>query len=189
MANIQSQRVPLIALSITIITAFLSENHLPYVHTYVVYRYAAAIVVIYAFFRFITFSDKRRATQLDEVGLLRPLHDGAFFICTHSHLRHIGVALGWLSPHVSIEIGLLSWASILIGHYAPKQTTGLPNRLIHLLPQITPYNKHFFCNGLIVSGCIGILGTFTATLQIVWLLLPLTITLWLTSRKNVHNAQ
>lgn len=189
MANIQSQRVPIIALLITSITAFLSESHMPYVHTYVVYRYAAAIVVIYAFFRFITFSDKRRATQLDHVGLLRPLHDGAFLICTHSHLRHVGVALGWLSPNVSIEIGLLSWASILIGHYAPKQPTGLPNRLINLIPIVTPRNTPTFCHGLMVSGCIGILGTFTATLQIVWLLLPLAITLWLTYRAHTHHAQ
>jgi len=189
MANVQSQRIPIIALFITGITAFLSESHLPYVHTYVVYRYATAIVVIYAFFRFITFSDKRRSTQLDQVGLLRPLHDSAFLICTHSHLRHVGVALGWFSPNVSIEIGLLSWACMLIGYYAPKQPTGLPNRLINLIPLITPHNKPFFCQGLIVSGCIGILGTFTATLQIIWLLLPLTLTLWFTSRKNEHNAQ
>ncbi|MFT5365450.1 MAG: hypothetical protein ACI8V2_000387 [Candidatus Latescibacterota bacterium] len=177
MRTFKSQRIPMIALLLTGVTAFGAESHLPYTHPYVVYRFTAAIVIFYTFFRFIAFADKRRAAQLDEVGLLQPLQDAAFLICTHAHLRELGVRLSWLSPDANVEIGVVSWACILIGYYAPQQPQGLPNLLINQLPFVTPQNKHQFCQGLIVSGCIGVIGTFTPTAQIMWLLLPLTIVL------------
>ena len=162
---------------LTGITAFWAENHVSYTPTFVVYRYPAAIVIIYAFFRFVAFADKRKSKQLTEIGLLHPLQDSAFLICTHAHFLELGTHLGWLSPQASIEIGLLSWTSILIGYHAPKDPQGLLNRLIDYLPITTSHNKTTLCQGLILSGSIGILGTFVAIAQILWLFIPLGITL------------
>lgn len=184
MRTFKSQLIPIISLLLTGITAFWAEDRLPYIHTYVVYRYTLALIIIYAFFRFIAFADKRRSAQLDNVGLLRPIQDGAFLICTHTHFLELGIGLGWLSPHANVEIGLFSWACLLIGRYAPVQPQGLPNRFINLIPIITPQNKLAFCKGLVISGIIGIIGTFTPTAQIVWLLVPLTLTLLRAYRAN-----
>lgn len=177
MRTFKSQLIPIVSLLLTGITAFWAEDQLPYTHPYVVYRYPLALMVIYAFFRFIAFADKRKSAQLDEVGLLRPIQEGAFLICAHTHFLELGIGLGWLSTRANIEIGLFSWACLLIGRYAPQQPQGLPNRLLNLIPIITPQNKRAVCKGLIISGVIGIIGTFTPTAQIVWLLVPLAITL------------
>ncbi|MBT3605703.1 MAG: hypothetical protein HOE48_02655 [Candidatus Latescibacteria bacterium] len=177
MRTFKSQLIPIVSLLLTGITAFWAEDRLPYTHPYVVYRYSLALIIIYAFFRFIALADKRRSAQLDEVGLLRPIQEGAFLICTHTYFLELGIALGWLSTRASVEIGLFSWACLLIGRYAPQHPQGLPSRLINLIPILTSQNRRTFCKGLIISGIIGIIGTFTPTTQIVWLLVPLAITL------------
>lgn len=177
MQTFKSQYIPIFALLLTGLTALWAENHVSYSPTFVVYRYPAAIVIVYVFFRFIAFADKRKTAQLSEVGLLHPLQDSAFFICTHAHFLELGIELGWLSSQASIEIGLLSWASILLGYHAPKEPQGLPNRLIDHLPITTPHNKTTFTQGLILSGSLGIVGTFVAVAQIFWFLIPLGITL------------
>lgn len=182
MRTTNNSMIPVISLITVAATAFLTESALPYTHLFATYRFAIAIVVIYVFFHFIAFADKRRAAQLDDVGLLRPLHDGAFLICVHAHLRNLGISLTWLSDHMSIEIGLLSWCCILMGLYAPIQPQGLPNKLLNALPFVEDHNKHILYKGVVISGAIGVAGTFTATLQPIWLLIPLLFTFWKTAR-------
>lgn len=182
MHQYRSPFLPLIALLLTGITAFFAEPHVPYTPSYVVYRYSVAIIIIFVFFRFIAFADKRRAAQLNDVGLLQILHDGAFCITTQAHLQSLGIAFGWLSPNVSIEMAIIPWLFALIGYYAPQQPNGLPNRLITSIPIVTSQNKQIFYTGLIISGILGIIGTFIPTIQIPAFLIPLVVTLFVTSR-------
>jgi hypothetical protein len=175
MQTFKSQHIPILALLVTVLTAFAAESLMPGVHPYAVYRYPLAIGLLFIFFRFIAFADKRRSAQLDDVGLLRPLQDGAFLVCTHAHLQEVGLNLTWLSPGVGIKIGLLSWASLLLGHYAPKQPGGLPHLLISALPFVSLANKDAFCKGLMISGGIGLIGTFAPAGQIWWFLAPLAM--------------
>ena len=173
--------LPLLALVITGATAFFAVDHLPYKIPLAAYRYTGAIVVIYAFFRLIAFADKRRTAQLDDVGLFRPLHDGAFLLCTHAHLIALGQNLGWLPSGADLRIGALSWAILLIGHYAPRQPDGLPARLIDVLPG-APLSRTQLCKGLMLSGALGVAGTFVAYVQPAWILAPVGITLILSHR-------
>jgi hypothetical protein len=136
------------------------------------------------FFRFVAFTDKRRANQLDQVGLLMPLRDAAFLVCAHAHFLALGIKHGWISPDAGVEIGLFSWTFILIGHYAPKQPDGLPNQLLNRLPFIQPHQLPALCRGLTVSGGLGIIGTFTPNAPILWLLIPLAITIFRARKSN-----
>ncbi len=173
MNSLKQNIVPLIAFLIAGSTATLAYDHLPYVIPYVVFKYPIAIIVLYAFFRLIAFAERRRSAQLDEVGLLRPLRDGAFLVCLHAHLRDLGIDLNLLSPASSMHLGLLSWAITLIGYYALEQPGGLPGRAINLLSSST--TRITLCRGFIVSGLIGVIGTFTAIAQPLWLGLPLLL--------------
>jgi hypothetical protein len=172
MNNLKQNAIPLTTFFFTGITAILAYGLVPYSIPYTVFKYPLAIVVIYAFFRFIAISDKRRSNQLDEVGLFRPLRDGAFLLCGHAHLHDLGSGLGILSPASSIY-GLLSWTIVMIGLYAHRQPQGLLGRLLDVLPITTPQTRDFLCNGLIIAGILGVIGTFTAFAQPLWLSLPL----------------
>lgn len=173
--------LPLAALAITGTTAFWAVDHMPYKMPMLTYRYAGAIIAIYAFFRLIATTDKRRTAQLDDVGLFRPLHDGAFLLCTHAHLIALGLGLGWLPPGADMRIGALSWALWLIGHYAPRQPNGLPARLLNALPG-APSARAQWRKGIMVSGALGVVGTFFAIWQIAWVLVPFGIALILSCR-------
>ena len=133
MKNIKQNAVPLIAFLIVGSTAILAYDHLSYVIPFVVFKYPIAIVVLYAFFHLIAYAERRRSAQLDEVGLLRPVRDGAFLVCLHAHLRDLGIDLSLLSSASSMHLALLSWAVALIGYYAIEQPGGLPGRLINIL--------------------------------------------------------
>ncbi len=164
--------IPLTAFLIAGSTAILAYDHLHYAIPYVVFKYPIAIVVLYAFFRLIAFAERRRSAQLDEVGLLRPLRDGAFLVCLHAHLRDLGIDLNLLSSASSMHLALLSWMVALIGYYALKQPGGLPGRLIDILSSAT---RIAICRGFIISGLLGAIGTFTAIAQPLWLGLPLLL--------------
>jgi len=177
MNNFKQHIIPLAAFIITSATALLTYEQLPYVIPYVVFKYPIAIVVLYAFFRFITFTDRKRSTQLDEAGLLRPLRDGAFLFCTYSHLVDLGWDLKILSPTVNPHLSLVSLMVAIIGYYAQEQPRGLPGKLIDLLPAALLKTRTATCKGLTISGLVGIIGTFTALLQPLWLLIPLLVVL------------
>ena len=93
MKTLKQNIAPLIAFLIAGSTAILAYDHLSYVIPFVVFKYPIAIVVLYAFFQLIAYAERRRSAQLDEVGLLRPLRDGAFLVCLHAHLRDLGIDL------------------------------------------------------------------------------------------------
>ena len=130
--------IPLAAFLITGSTALLAYDLLHYAIPYVVFKYPIAIVMLYAFFQLIAHAEQRRSAQLDEVGLLRPLRDGAYLVCLHMHLRDFGVDLNILSSESSMPVALISWAVNLVGYYADEQPRGLPGRLIDLIPGIAP---------------------------------------------------
>jgi len=176
--------IPIIALIITGTTALLAYDHLFYVIPYVVFKYPLAIIVVYIFFRFIAFSDRRRSAQLDEVGLLRPMRDGAFLFLAHVHLLDLGADLNILSSASSVHVGLLSWAVLLTGHYAVQQPQGLLGRLVDILPGITPTTRAVTCHGFIIAGILGVIGTFTATLQPLWLCIPLLLVFIWTRKRS-----
>lgn len=189
MNDLKPNLLPIAALLLTGITAFFAESHMPYKISFAVYRYPAAIVVIYAFFRFVVFADKRRIAQLHEVGLFKPLRDGAFLVCIHAHLLELASGLGWLFPKTNMLFGVLAWLLFLIGLYAPQQSDGIPSRLAHLIPGTqTEVGNAFFCRGLKRSGVLGIIGTFTPFLPIIWVILPLGVTILLTQRKFGRRA-
>ena len=160
MKTLKQNAVPLIAFLIAGSTATLSYDHLSYVIPYVVFKYPIAIVVLYAFFQLIAYAERRRSAQLDEVGLLRPLRD-------------LGIDLNLLSSASSMHLALLSWAVALIGYYALEQPGGLPGRTIDILS--SPATRITVCRGLIISGLIGVIGTFAAIVQPLWLVLPLLL--------------
>ena len=189
MNELRPNLLPIAALLITGITAFFAESHMPYKISYAVYRYPAAIVVIYAFFRFVVFADKRRTAQLHEVGLFKPLRDAAFLVCTHAHLIELGAGLGWLPTRTNMLFGVLAWLVFLVGLYAPQQPEGLPARLVHLLPGTqTEAGNASFCHNLKRTGILGAIGTFVSTWPIVWLILPLGATIILTHRRFGNRA-
>lgn len=173
MKSLKQNAVPLIAFLIAGSTAILAYDHLHYVIPYVVFKYPIAIIVLYAFFQLIAYAERRRSAQLDEVGLLRPLRDGAFLISLHAHLRDLGIDLNLLSSASSMHLALLSWAIALIGYYALEQPRGLPGRTIDILS--SPATRITICRGLIISGLIGVIGTFAAIAQPLWLGLPLLL--------------
>ncbi|MDP6037641.1 MAG: hypothetical protein QGG64_03755 [Candidatus Latescibacteria bacterium] len=173
MNDLKQNAIPLSAFFLTGITAILAYDHVPYPIPYIVFKYPFAITIIYVFFRFVAISDKRRSNQLDEVGLFRPLRDGAFLLCGHAHLLDLGSRLGILSPASNIYLGLLSWIIVMIGLYARRQPQGLLGRLLDLLPITTPQTRTFLCNGFIIAGILGVIGTFAALVQPLWLSLPL----------------
>lgn len=173
MKTLKQHAIPLIAFLIAGSTAILAYDHLSYVIPFVVFKYPIAIVVLYAFFQLIAFAERRRSAQLDEVGLLRPLRDGAFLVCLHAHLRDLGIDLNLLSSASSMHLALLSWAVTLIGYYALEQPGGLPGRLIDILSSSA--TRLTVCRGLIISGLIGVIGTFAAIAQPLWLGLPLLL--------------
>lgn len=173
MNDLKQNAIPLATFFLSCITAILAYGHIPYPIPYIVFKYPGAIVIIYAFFRFIAISDKRRSSQLDEVGLFRPLRDGAFLLCGHAHLFDLGSGLGILSPASNIYFGLLSWTFVMIGLYAHRQPQGLLGRLLDVLPITTHETRTFLCNGLIAAGILGVIGTFAAFAQPLWIGLPL----------------
>lgn len=184
MNNLKSNLIPIVAFIITSITALLSYDHSPYAIPYVVFKYPIAIVIVYIFFRFIAFTDRRRSAQLDEVGLLYPLRDGAFLFCAYAHLLDLGTDFKVLPHTPSIHIGLISWAVVLIGHYAPQQPQGLLGRFIDILPTVTANTRNTVCRGFIISGILGVIGTFTATLQLLWLVIPLLVVFVRASKRS-----
>ena len=153
MKTLKQNIAPLIAFLIAGSTAIIAYDHLSYVIPFVVFKYPIAIVVLYAFFQLIAYAERRRSAQLDEVGLLRPLRDGAFLVCLHAHLRDLGIDLNLLSPASSMHLALLSWAVTLIGYYAIEQPGGLPGRLIDILsPSAT---RITICRGTHHLGTAG----------------------------------
>lgn len=167
--------IPLAAFLITGSTALLAYDLLHYAIPYVVFKYPIAIVMLYAFFQLIAHAEQRRSAQLDEVGLLRPLRDGAYLVCSHMHLRDFGVDLNILSSESSMPVALISWAVNLVGYYADEQPRGLPGRLIDLIPGIAPTARRALCRGFVLAGLIGVLGTFAAIAQPLWLVIPLLV--------------
>ncbi len=166
----------------------LAYGHLHDAIPYVVFKYPIAIVLLYAFFQLIAFAERRRSAQLDDVGLLRPLRDGAFLVCLHAHLRDLGMDLNILSPASSIHLALLSWAVALIGYYAHEQPRGLPGRLIDILPTVTSATRVALCRGFILSGLLGAMGTFTAIAQPLWLGIPLLLVFLRAHRRSRDGA-
>ena len=167
--------IPLAAFLITGSTAMLVYGRLHDAIPYVVFKYPIAIVALYAFFLLIAHSERQRSAQLDEVGLLRPLRDGAFLVCLHAHLRDLGIDLNIVSPASSLPVALISWVVALVGYYAGEQPRGLPARLIDILPIVTPATRRAACRGFVLAGLIGAVGTFAAIAQPLWLVIPLII--------------
>ena len=172
---LKQNAIPLAAFLITGSTALLAYDRLHYAIPYVVFKYPIAIVMLYAFFQLIAHAEQRRSAQLDEVGLLRPLRDGAFLVCLHAHLRDLGVDLTIVSPASSLPVALISWAVALVGYYADEQPHGLTGRLIALIPGIAPTARRTLCRGFVFAGLIGVLGTFAAIAQPLWLVIPLLV--------------
>ncbi len=167
--------IPLAAFLITCATALLAYDRLPYEIPYVVFKYPIAIVALYAFFQLIAHAERQRSAQLDEVGLLRPLRDGAYLVCLHAHLRDLGIDLNIVSPASSMPFALISWAVALVGYYAAEQPRGLPARLIDILPIVTPATRRAVCRGFVFAGLIGAAGTFATIAQPLWLGIPLLV--------------
>ena len=180
--------IPLAAFLITCSTAMLAYGHLHYAIPYVVFKYSIAIVALYAFFQLIAHAERRRSAQLDEVGLLRPLRDGAFLVCLHGHLRDLGMDLNIVSPASSMPIAIISWAVALVGYYADEQPRGLPARLINLIPGIAPTARRAVRRGFILAGPIGAIGSFAGIAQPLWLVIPLLIVLIRAYWHSKHGA-
>jgi len=177
MQTLKQHILPVVALLITGASALVVAHHRPHSLPMVTYRYPGAVIVIYAFFRFVALSDKRRTAQLDEMGLFRPLRDGAFLLCTHAQLFELGIVLGWLSPFVDIHLGALGWAILLTGFYAHRQPRGLLGRLVNVLPAKTPAQRARLCNGFVFSGVLGVIGSFVNIASLAWSLAPLALVL------------
>ncbi len=137
------------------------------------YRYPEFMALIYFFFKLIPKIDRGRVNQLQDVGLYDPLRHGAVLIFAFNHLLSIGIGLAWISAEANYLIGAFSLLILLAGCYGIRNMGVLDRTLEFLGTFSNSESRNRFSVGLIIAGALGMVGTSTGRLQILWLLIPL----------------
>jgi hypothetical protein len=190
MRTLRGEYIPLVAILIAFASACIAYDHLPPrvpVHWGIsgrvdkelpkhlgAYLYPAAMAFVYVFFRLIPFADRSRIRQLRQSGVYDPFRNGAVLLFGYGQVLVLGIGLGWISPQANFLNGAGSLLVLLAGAHIRRIRPRPFDRLISRLGIApSPASVRWMCHLLMAAGACGLIGTFTGTVQILWLAVPL----------------
>ena len=186
---------PLLAILLGLLGGFLSLPYLPSripvhwgidgnISTYTdksfgVYLNPAGMIVAYVFFTLIPYTDKRRVRDLRDIGVYEPLRNTAVYTFGFAQILVLGISLGIINPSSNYLIGM---TSLLIILGVESIRSGILEPIIEMVPlanRISSEQMERVGSRLQASACVGILGSFFAPYQILWITVPVGVSVLL----------
>lgn len=97
-----------------------------YAHRHVaVFLNPAAAIVALLFFLFVPYADKRRASQLSDLGIFLPIRNAAVYAFTYAHILAMGTGTGLIPRSANYVVGVAALLAASAG-YALRAHDTLP---------------------------------------------------------------
>jgi uncharacterized membrane protein len=186
---------PLLAIFVCLLGGFLCLPYLPSripvhwgidgsISTYTnksfgVYLNPAGMIVAYVFFTLIPYTDKRRVRDLRDIGVYEPLRNTAVYTFGFAQILVLGISLGVINPSTNFLIGMISLLLILAVESIQSGIIDPIKGMIPLISRVSSEQMRRVGPRLQASAGIGIFGSFFAPYPILWMIVPVCVSLLL----------